>query len=119
MNQPRYAEPRVEQISAERDTDLSTRSRGSVRLDLNQFVLRLLQDCITEATGTYWIKRAETFEAARPKLDEFYGRADVTEMRRRWQELTEIANACRARAQLAPIADEIEEDVAAVWGEVS
>lgn len=89
-----------------------------VGLDLDHFVMRLLTDALNEATRTYWEKRAADFRNARPRLDEHYGNATLEQVRDQWHRLTEIANACSARAQLAPL-DDIHPDVERVWGETA
>jgi len=87
-------------------------------LDAEHFTKRLLTDCLDEATRGYWLKRAQRFEEARPRPGDFHGRATRSELRRRWQALTDIANACRARAQVAPL-EEIDPDLENVWAEVA
>jgi hypothetical protein len=87
-------------------------------LDAEHFTKRLLTDCLDEATRGYWLKRALQFEAARPGPGDFHGQATRADLRRRWQELTDIANACRSRAQVAPL-DEIAPDLENVWQEVA
>lgn len=89
-------------------------------LDAEHFTRRLLTDCLDEATRTHWLKRATQLEAARPRPDDFNGRATIDELRARWRELTEIANACRARAKVAPLdLDTIDPDLETVWQEAS
>lgn len=87
-------------------------------LDVDHFVKRLLTDCLAEATRNYWLRRAADFENARPRLGEFHGTATRSELRQRWRELSDMADACRARAQVAPL-DEIDPDVEAVLSEVA
>lgn len=89
-----------------------------LRSTVDHFVLRLLTECIDDAARKQWLKRAAAFENARPKPDDFHGQATPEELRRRWRELTEIANACRARAKVAPL-DEIAPEAEQVWGEAS
>ena len=40
--------------------------RHPIGIDVVQFTKRLLQDCLTKATGAYWWRRANEFESARP-----------------------------------------------------
>lgn len=54
---------------------------------LDNFARRVLQDALNEATRSYWLRRAETFDAVGTPT------ADAT------------ARACRARADLAPLED--------------
>ena len=70
------------------------------RLSAESFVGRLLQDVMADASRAQWLKRAEQFEAARPRLGEFYGQSSPEQLRERWLALTEVARACRARAEV-------------------
>ena len=73
---------------------------------------RVLQDCIIEQTRRYWIKRAEQFEAARPKHGDFTGRMTREELSAQWCRLTTIANACRSKAEhFVLIEADLTEDV--------
>lgn len=65
------------------------------------FRARLLSDALAEGTAVYWERRAASFEWARPRPGDFHGRATRAELSRRWRELTGIAAACRARAEVA------------------
>ena len=67
---------------------------------LEHFQRRVLQDAIASAHAAQLIRRAEQFEAARPRPGDFHGRATREELSRRWRELTEIAAALRAKAQV-------------------
>lgn len=71
---------------------------------IEHFRKRVVQDALTEATADYWIKRAETFEAARhrPGVD-FPGDASLDQLRERWHQLTATAEACRRRATFSLI----------------
>lgn len=89
-----------------------------VGLDLDHFAMRLLTDAIGEATRAYWLKRAADFENARPRIGDFHGQATPAQLRERWHKLTAVANACRARAQVAPLPG-IDPEVERVWGEVA
>lgn len=87
-------------------------------MDVDHFTRRLLADCLGEATRGYWLRRAAAFEDARPRPSDYNGRATLEELRRRWRELTAIANACRARAEVAPL-DDVAAEVDVVWREAS
>ncbi len=71
---------------------------------VEHFRARVVQDALTEATGAYWLRRSEVFEAARhrPGVD-YPGAASLDDLRERWVTLTETAQACRARAQMSPL----------------
>lgn len=83
--------------------------------ELEHTAMRLLTDALNEATRAYWLRRAEAFEAARPHPGDFHGRATRAELSARWQRLTAIAQACRARAAVAPLEDVPDPDVENVW----
>lgn len=80
--------------------------------------MKMLRDCINEATSAYWLRRSQDFLNARPRIGDFHGQVTPAELRQRWEELTEIADACRARAQVSPL-EAIDVDVPAVWREAS
>lgn len=80
--------------------------------------MRLLTDCVNEQTRRYWMKRAEDFENAKPRLGEFHGNATREQLRARWIWLDEVARACRARATVAPLED-IAPEAEAVMREAS
>lgn len=77
---------------------------------LDHFRARVLQDAFAEATADYWLRRAEAYEAARPRLtDHPGGPVDFITGRplappnpasrvERWRHASERAAACRARA---------------------
>ncbi len=70
-------------------------------LHIDHFQRRVLQDALTDATGTYWARRAETFEWARPRAGDYHGRATRDDLRARDDRMREAAEACRARAALS------------------
>lgn len=84
---------------------------------VDHFRYRVLQDALNEATRSYWLRRAETFEQAKPRLGEFHGQATKAELSARWRSLDEMAKACRNRAALALIQDEYPDDVRAALRE--
>ena len=86
--------------------------------DVDRFTRRLLEDCLSEATQAYWMKRARDFENARPRIGDFHGQATPAQLRERWHRLTAIANACRARAQVEPLPG-VDIEVERIWGEAS
>lgn len=86
---------------------------------IDHFVKRLLTDCLNEATSRYWLKRAEDFERAKPRPDEFHGNAATpAKLNEQWRRLDDIARACRARAQVSPL-DEIAAEVETIFEEAS
>ncbi len=68
---------------------------------VDHFRHRVIADALAEATSTYWLKRADDFEWARPSLADFPGDATLDQRRAKWRELTEVATACRNRAAVS------------------
>ena len=81
---------------------------------LDHFVWRLLTDCLAESTRTYWLKRAEDFENAKPRLGESHGNRTPDQLRESWRRCDDIARACRARAEVVPL-EEIAPEALAAW----
>lgn len=76
-----------------------------------------LHDALLEALlageRAWWKKRAQQFLDARPRPGDFRGLASDEDLRAQHRRLTDIARACRARAQVSPV-DDIREDIANV-----
>ena len=92
------------------------------RLDLNldHFVTRVLQDAFTEATAIYWTRRSMDFLNARSRPGDWPGGSTPEDIAAMDSRLTGLANACRARASLAPLQDnEIDDAVVDVLTEVA
>lgn len=68
---------------------------------LGRVLVRALEDALTEATPDYWTRRAEVFEQARPRPDDFVGRATRNELAARDARLVDAARACRSAAEVA------------------
>lgn len=85
--------------------------RRDLDVHVEHFRARVLQDALNEATASYWLRRAEAFEAARPRIGDFHGQATPEHLRAKWDELTEIATACRNRAAVALWHEDIDPDV--------
>lgn len=84
---------------------------------VDHFRCRLLQDALNEATAVYWLRRAAAFEAALPRVGDYTGRADCDEVAARALRLAAIAAACRNRAAVSLLVDDIEHEVAdAIFG---
>ena len=83
---------------------------------LEQFAKRVILDALCDASRAWWLKRAEDFERARPVPGEYAGRATREELRQRWRELTEIADACRAKAAVCEPSDAAT-DLDNIWSE--
>ena len=64
------------------------------------FRARVLQDCLASALPAVWERRAAAWEAARPRADDFNGRATRDELVDREIRCRDTAAACRAHAQV-------------------
>lgn len=79
-------------------------TRASDYVDhLEHFQRRVIQDAMLDGWRATWERRARAFEAARPRLGDFVGGLDIEARRAKYRELTAIAKACRAKAQVAPL----------------
>lgn len=58
-------------------------------------------DVFRMASRDYWMRRAEEFEAAKPRVGDFHGQATREELSAAWQRCHRIAEACRQRALMA------------------
>lgn len=76
---------------------------------LAHFQRRVIQDALNEATRSYWLRRAESFEWAKPRLDDFHGTADNPNLSAQWRRADETATACRNRGEMALVQDEYPE----------
>ena len=93
-----------------------------MNLDLEHFAARILQDAFTSGLQSFWLRRSMDFLSARSRPGDFLGRDSTPAAIRLMDErLTGLANACRARAALAPLQDaEIDDALAqAVLDEVA
>jgi hypothetical protein len=98
--------------------DALTKVSVPLRLHL---AARVIQDALTEPTAEYWLQRAEQFEDAAPRLNEFHGTATRDELNEAWTRCHATAAACRAHAQLLmdERSEEISGDVLTVLEEVA
>jgi hypothetical protein len=93
--------------------------------DAGHFRLRVLRHALTEAaaeaTAEHWLRRAVTFENARPRPGDYIGRATAQDLAQRDARCAAIAQACRNRASLALTGAAAPQDalVAAVVAEVA
>lgn len=67
---------------------------------LNRYRVRFLEQLLTECTATYWERRAATFDQARPRSDDYAGRARPADLAARDDRNRDTAQACRRHAQL-------------------
>ena len=126
--QDRPRTPRTETtVSAAADNEAERQCRLA-RLDafagllahLEGWRLDVMVHAILEASPAHWLRRAETFEWAKPRPDEITP-DNAAEQRERWQRCHESAAACRRHAEIVSglLPPGIEQDVAYVLGEAS
>lgn len=68
---------------------------------LDHFQHRVVQDALNDASAYYWDRRADDFEAARPKPGDYPGKATLADLRAADVRCREAAEACRKRARVA------------------
>ncbi|MFY0406911.1 hypothetical protein [Solicola sp. PLA-1-18] len=61
-----------------------------------------LRQALAEATAFYWQKRADRFEAARPRPDDYVGHASPEQIAETDARIRAKADNCRAHADIAP-----------------
>ena len=84
-----------------------------------QFMARVLQDELSQATATYWRRRAQTFLDAAPRLTDYNGRATAAGLAEGAEPCRQAAEVCMQRASLEAPGQPIEADVWAVLAEVA
>jgi len=82
---------------------------------VEHFRQRVLQDALAEASASYWERRAQAFENARPRPGEFHGKRTPQRLQAKYDELTAIAQACRNRAALGLMPGIDPDDEAISW----
>ena len=70
---------------------------------VDHFRARVVQDALAQATVAHWLRRAEAFESAAPRPDDYPGQATADDLAQAVARCAEIARACRNRAVLAEI----------------
>lgn len=73
---------------------------------VDHFRRRVLADALQEATAAYWERRAEVFEAARPRRGDYFGNATRDDLRAQDERLAAMARACRSRAAVSLLGGE-------------
>jgi hypothetical protein len=85
-----------------------------INIDIDHFRARILQDALTEATASYWERRAKQFEDAAPRKGDRHFNATNDELLDAYERCMATALACRRHAQL--LRDSMPEDISAdVW----
>lgn len=67
---------------------------------VENFRRRVLQDALSSASAEQWRRRAERFDAAIPRRDDYMGRATPAEIEAQRMRLAEVTLACRRHAEL-------------------
>lgn len=78
----------------------------SLAENVEHFRQRVLQDALSEATASYWRRRAQMLEWALPKRGDYFGRASRDEITDRRLKLLAEIEACRNRARVAELGGE-------------
>lgn len=76
--------------------------------ELDPFSWGVLTDAYNIGHRLWWLKRARDFENAKPLPGEFVGNATREQLSARWRWCDEVARACRAKAEMVGIDEEIE-----------
>lgn len=69
-------------------------------INVDHFRLRVAQDALIDGLEATWRRRAAAWEWARPRPDDYAGRATPADLRARDRRCADIAQACRNRAQV-------------------
>ena len=67
---------------------------------LQDFVKRVIVDCLLQAMPETWERRAAVLDDAAPRPDDFHGRATKEELSEAWRRCHRDAKRCRDHAQL-------------------
>jgi hypothetical protein len=86
----------------------SVRQIPDTTADLDPFSWGVLADAWNIGRRLWWLRRARDFENAKPLPGEYHGRASREELSARWRWCDEVARACRARAELVGVDEELE-----------
>lgn len=89
----------------------------AIRGRLGQFAARMLEEAFAVAMPAVWERRAGTLDDARPKPNDFTGRATVDELTERDNRLAEQAEACRNHAKFLRAYPDVLADLVAVDAE--
>lgn len=73
---------------------------------VDHFMHRVIREGIRDAEAATYLRRAAQLEDARPRAGDWHGGATREDLRRRYDRLTEEAQACRNRARVSLIGGE-------------
>lgn len=80
-----------------------------------QFHQRVLQDALSEATASFWERRARQLEEAAPRPGDWPGRATPEQLSAARERCLSAAAACRHRATLEAAGAPLSAEVAELW----
>lgn len=93
---------------------------GVTGIDMEHIGERVLQEAFRDALAITWNRRADEFDASVPRPGDYHGQATAEEIAQQDARLTSVAQACRARAELALVPDDAIDDlILDVLGEVA
>lgn len=72
------------------------------------FTWSVLADAYNIGRRLWWLRRARDFENAKPLPGEFHGNATREQLSARWRWCDDVARACRAKAELVGMDEELE-----------
>lgn len=76
-----------------------------IPFDFDHRYARAIQDSIASSLSHQWLRRAEEFERAKPRPDDFRGRATDEQLAEQAARLTAKADACRHRADVCELSE--------------
>lgn len=82
-----------------------------------QFMARVLQDAMAEASAAYWERRARTFEEAAPRPGDYTGHASTADLEAGTARCQLAAKVCRQRASIERHGQPIDPDAWLVLAE--
>jgi hypothetical protein len=88
-----------------------------LRLNLDHFRARVLQDALTQAAADYWRHRARTFEDAAPRAGDYRGHATPDDLVAQAIRCKQLAENCRRHADLIAAPEPIHDDIHAALQE--
>jgi hypothetical protein len=76
--------------------------------DLDPFSWGVLADAYNVGHRLWWVRRARDFDNAKPLPGEYHGNATREQLSARWRWCDEVARACRAKAEMVGVDEELE-----------
>lgn len=95
-------------ISTAIKSGTSLREPSDTTAHFDPFTWGVLADAFNVGRRLWWLKRARDFENAKPLPGEFHGSATREQLSARWCWCDEVARACRAKAEMVGVDEELE-----------